>query len=84
MSDHRIGLGHDLAVELDDRYVAGGVQAAALYEVGLDFFRIFVERVADVVIGNVGVYEKQTDDLSHGLSRRSRSNGCWIRHQSSC
>ena len=58
---HRIALDEDLAIKIHNGDLARWIQ---LGDRGVLVFREFLEAVADVVVGNPGVFPKETDDLT--------------------
>lgn len=67
MSEHGIALRQDLAVELDDGNVGGGVQMG---DFALFVFGVFLEGVAHVGVGYFGIFPEEADD---SVEKKSRS-----------
>lgn len=44
-------MGHDLAVELDDRDIAGRIHSTSLHEGGFDVLRVDCGNATDVLVG---------------------------------
>lgn len=64
VSKDSVGVGHDLAVELDDRDIAGRIHSTSLHEGGFDVLRILVESVEDIMVGNSSINEKEANDMA--------------------
>lgn len=63
MSEDGIALRQDLAVELDDGDIGGGVQRG---DFALLVFGVFVEGVAHVGVGYFGIFPEEADDSVWG------------------
>ena len=76
VADDGVGFGHDLPVELDDGDVACWVEAALVFEGGLDLGGEFVEAVPYVGVGDAGVDEEEPDYLSAAFAEEVEVVDC--------
>jgi hypothetical protein len=63
MSHNRITLSQNFSVQLNDRQVASRIQPS-INKLGLFEAWEFLVAVADIMIGDAGVFEEETDNLA--------------------